>query len=162
MKNLPPIGLRARGIRRPGRRPSPVKRPALSLCPRRGSQRTRAIVLGATRRRRARVYIIYSEPLSSALRQVSHLRPRGCARLRGFDDERSREKVSRRRRVQSSRRPSLHPRRLAQSTVGRCECCVNVSAPGPGTEREREGSRSRSHRPDQLSYTFTVIARVEI
>lgn len=45
-------------------------------------------------RANARVYIIYSEPLSSALRQVSHLRT-ALALCRGFDDGRSREEILR-------------------------------------------------------------------
>lgn len=40
------------------------------------------------------VYIIYSELLSSALRQVSHLRT-ALALCRGFDDGRSREEILR-------------------------------------------------------------------
>lgn len=42
----------------------------------------------------ARLYIIYSEPLSSALRQVSHLRT-ALALCRGFDDGKSREEILR-------------------------------------------------------------------
>lgn len=88
MKREAPVRVRERARGQTGERTFLLAKRSLSVA----SQRT--LLYEAQHSAGARVYIIYSEPLSSALRQVSHLRPQGCARPRGFDDERSREKVA--------------------------------------------------------------------